>query len=88
MFGESSAPPANRARPVRHHAPESAAAVTPVVRENGPYRVTDQLRRWTRACYFDDFESARAYAQSTEGAVWERYTGPMGAENWWSLDDV
>jgi hypothetical protein len=88
MFGESSAPLRSPARPVPYHAPECAGAGTPMVRASGPYRVTEQLRRWTSACYFDDLEGAREYARGTDGTVWERYTGPTGAENWWSLDEL
>jgi hypothetical protein len=88
MFGDLSAPLRGHARPAAHHAPESAGVSTPVVRANGPYRVTERLRRWTSVYYFDDIESARAYARDIDGTVWERYTGPTAAENWWSLDEV
>lgn len=55
---------------------------------NGPYRVTDRRLRWTRVRHFADGESAVRHAAATEGVVWERYFGPTGAANWWSLNEA
>lgn len=53
--------------------------------DGATYRVTDCLRRWSDARYFADLEAAVRHADACGGIVWERYTGPTGAVNWWSL---
>lgn len=53
--------------------------------DGASYRVTDCLRRWSDARYFADLDAAVRHAEDCGGIVWERYTGPTGAVNWWSL---
>lgn len=65
-------------RPREFVAPAECAA------DSATYRVTDSLRRWSQVRYFADIDSALRQAE-TGGVVWERYTGPTGAMNWWSL---
>ncbi len=52
------------------------------------FRVTDRRRRWTKARHFMDAGTALRHAGATGGVVWERYVGPTGAVNWWSLTDA
>lgn len=51
------------------------------------FRVTDRRRRWTRVRHFMDAGTALRHANANGGIVWERYVGPTGAVNWWSLTD-
>jgi hypothetical protein len=51
------------------------------------FRVTDRRRRWTKVRHFMDVGTALRYAYANDGVVWERYVGPTGAANWWSLTD-
>jgi hypothetical protein len=51
------------------------------------FRVTDRLRRWTRVRHFVDAEAAVTHAVGARGVVWEKYIGPTGAINWWSLTE-
>jgi len=51
------------------------------------FRVTDRRRRWTRVRHFMDVGTALRHATASNGVVWERYVGPTGAVNWWSLTD-
>jgi len=53
--------------------------------DGATYRVTDCLRRWSDVRYFVDLDAAACHAEACGGIVWERYTGPTGAVNWWSL---
>lgn len=52
-----------------------------------PYRVTDERHRWRRVRHFSDIAAAARHAEATGGVVWERYVGPTGAVNWWSLSE-
>ena len=51
------------------------------------FRVTDRRRRWTKVRHFADLDAALRHADAHQGVVWERYVGPTGAANWWSLTD-
>jgi hypothetical protein len=51
------------------------------------FRVTDRRRRWSRVRHFMDIGTALRHAYANDGVVWERYVGPTGAVNWWSLTD-
>ena len=51
------------------------------------FRVTDRRRRWTRVRHFMDVDTAMRHAYANDGVVWERYVGPTGAVNWWSLTE-
>lgn len=55
---------------------------------DSPYRVTDRRLRWTRVRHFADGDAALRHAAATHGVVWERYVGPTGAVNWWSLGEA
>lgn len=69
--------------PRRVAADSGPAGVCPP--EAAGYRVTDTLRRWHVVWHFAHIEGAAHHAAQTGGVVWERYTGPTGATNWWSL---
>jgi hypothetical protein len=51
------------------------------------FRVTDRRRRWSKVRHFMDVDTALRYSYANDGVVWERYVGPTGATNWWSLTD-
>ncbi|MGE5526093.1 MAG: hypothetical protein ACM3SS_20445 [Rhodospirillaceae bacterium] len=51
------------------------------------FRVTDKRRRWTKVRHFMDVGTALRHAEANDGVVWERYVGPTGEVNWWSLTD-
>jgi hypothetical protein len=51
------------------------------------FRVTDRRRRWTKVRHFMDVGTALRHAYANDGVVWERYVGPTGAVNWWSLTE-
>jgi hypothetical protein len=80
-FRNSAARADEREAPLRAALPEAPA-------EDHAFRVTDRLRRWRRVRHFATFESAYTYARQHDGVVWERYAGPLGAMNWWSLTEA
>ncbi|HWI13206.1 MAG TPA: hypothetical protein VNT02_03100 [Burkholderiales bacterium] len=55
---------------------------------DSPFRVTDSRRRWTRVRHFMDVGTALHHSLANDGVVWERYVGPTGAVNWWSLTEA
>lgn len=55
---------------------------------DSPFRVTDSRRRWTRVRHFMDVRTALRHAIANDGVVWERYIGPTGVVNWWSLTEA